>query len=113
MQGLDESPGRRLVVSDLAGEVIAGLFDEQGQQAIVLCWPRGAACLPLALHVPGEYEVVIRHIACCPIYVDVRQLGWSTARRAVLDVAESPRAGKRPVLRLHPVDGARSVVGAA
>jgi uncharacterized protein (DUF779 family) len=111
MQGSDDSPGRRLVVTDLARKVMARQCREQGRQAVVLCWPGGATCLPLALHVPGAYDVVLGHIARCPIYVDVRQVGWSAAKQAVLDVAEAPRASRRPVLRLRPVDQVMSHLG--
>lgn len=72
-----------------------------GRQAVFLAWPAGVAYLPAVRYTPGEYDVIIGRIARCPIYADVRQLGWFAGCRVVLDIAEPPRAGRRPLLRLR------------
>lgn len=109
MQVLDRSPKRRrqrLIVTGPARQAMADVCRHEGQQAVFLAWPTGAAYLPVAQYAPGEYDIVIGHIARCPIYADLRPLGWFAGRRVVLDIAEPPRPGRRPLLRLRS-DGGR------
>jgi uncharacterized protein (DUF779 family) len=113
MQGLDDSPGRCLVITDLARKAIECLCRDHGRQAVVLSWPGGARCLPIACYEPGEYDVIVGHVAGCPIYADVRQLGWSAHGRVLLGITEVPRPGHRPLLQMRYADCASSFAGAA
>jgi len=90
-----------LVVTDRARDAIRYLCRAGGPQALVVAWPAGVAYVPVAMFSPSEYDVIIGHIACCPVYADVRQLGFFADRHAVLDVAESMRSRERPLLRLR------------
>ena len=99
--------GHRLHVTDRARDALARLGHDHGPQALLLCWPGGAVALPPALYVPGRFDVIIGHVARCPIYVDVRQLGCTTGS-AVLDVRETVWDRDWPLLRLRP-----AAVGAA
>lgn len=113
MQGLDAPPGRRLVVAESARQAIECLCREQGRQAVVLSWPDGPMYLPIASYEPGEYDVIVGHVACCPIYADVRQLGCFGDARVLLDIAEVPKPGRRPLLRVRYAEGASSLAKAA
>jgi hypothetical protein len=113
MQGLDDPPRRRLVITDPARHAMACLCRVEGRQAVVLSWPGGATYLPVVYYKPGEYDVVVGHLARCPIYADLRQLGWFGSRRVVLDIAEPPRPGRRPLLRVRHADRATSVAEVA
>ncbi len=90
--------GDRLVVTDAARDAIGQLCSEYGRQVLLLSWPGGAVCLPRALYTPGEFDVIIGHIARCPLYVDVRRLRCPPGSRAVLDATEVSR---HPLLRLR------------
>jgi uncharacterized protein (DUF779 family) len=73
-----------------------------GRQAVVLSWPAGAAYLPAAMWVPGRFDVIVGHVACCPIYADVRQLKLFPDARLVLDLTDGAAVSSRPPLRLLP-----------
>src|SRR6266568_1642183 len=98
--GSDAERGR-LVVTDRARDAIGYLCRAGGLQALVVAWTAGVECLPVAMFTPGEYDVIIGHIACCPVYADVRQLGFFADRQAVLDLAEPMRWREQPLLRLR------------
>src|SRR5262249_18295129 len=70
-----ETRGGRLVVTDAARDAIRRLCRDTGRQALVLSWPGGAVCLPSSLYTPTAFDVIIGHIARCPIFVDLRRLG--------------------------------------
>ena len=92
--------GSRLVVTDAARDAIRRLRRDTGRQALLLSWPGGAVCLPSSLYTPTAFDVIIGHIACCPIFVDLRRLGFPAGARVVLDATHGwPR---RPLLRLRP-----------
>jgi hypothetical protein len=95
----------RLVVTGRARDAIGYLCRAGGPQALVVAWPAGVACLPVAMFSRSEFDVIITHVACCPVYADVRQLGVFADRHAVLDVAESMRWRERPLLRLRAACG--------
>jgi len=85
-----------------------------GRQALLLCWPGGAVCLPVSLYAPAAFDVIIGHIARCPIYVDVRQLRFAAGTHAVLDATQA--CEQRPLLRLrpaHPEPASRRLIAAA
>jgi hypothetical protein len=93
--------GGRLVVTDAARDAIRRLCRDTGRQALLLSWPGGAVCLPSSLYTPTAFDVIIGHIARCPIFVDLRRrLGFPAGARVVLDASHGwPR---RPLLRLRP-----------
>jgi hypothetical protein len=94
-----------MAVTDRARDAMRCLCHAGGPQALVVTWPAGAAYLPVALFSRGEFDVIIGHIARCPVYADVRQLGFFADRHVVLDVAESMSWRERPLLRLRSVCG--------
>lgn len=79
----------------------------------MLSWPGGATYLPITCYEPGEYDVIVGHMAGCPIVVDVRQLGWSPHTRVVLDIAQGPGPGRRPLLRMRYADCSGAFAGIA
>ena len=91
-QGRHTDPDRRasparLVVRPRARRVVVQTRKSAGPQALVLSWPGGATCLPANAFEPSDYDVIIGHVAGCPIHVDVRQLDYYRDRTAVLDAA--------------------------
>lgn len=94
--------GERLRVTVRARRALADLCREQGRQHLVLTWPAGVALLPAALHRPGVHEVIVGHLAQCPIYVDLRQVALWPDRQMLLDVvSRRVRLGARPCFVLH------------
>src|SRR6266700_4807878 len=93
--------GRRLVVTDRARDAIGCLCRAGGPQVLVVAWPVSVAYLPAARFSFGEFDVIIGHIAGCPVCADVRQLGLFADWHAVLDLAESRSWRERPLLRLR------------
>ena len=79
----------------------------------MLAWTGGATYLPRAAYRPTKYDVVVGHIAGCPVYADMRRLSWSGRTRVVLDVVEMPRPGRRPLLQVRAVAQARGRAGTA
>ncbi len=93
--------GARIVVTDQARDALRCLSRVGGPQALVVAWPAGVAYLPVAQFSRSQFDVIVGHVARCPVYADVRQLGLFADRHAVLDVAESMRWRERPLLRLR------------
>ena len=93
--------GGRLVVTDRARDAIRCLCRAAGLQALVVAWPAGVTCLPVARLSPSEFDVILGHIAGCPVYADVRQLGSFADTPAVLDLAEPISWPERPLLQLR------------
>src|SRR6266516_6350964 len=93
--------GGRLVVTDRARDAIRCLCRAGGLQALVVAWPAGVTCLPVAVFSPSEFDVILAHIAGCPVYADVRQLGLFADGPAVLDLAEPMRWPRRTLLQLR------------
>ena len=91
----------RIVVTDQARDAIRCLSRAGGLQALVVTWPGGVAYLPAAMFSRSQFDVILGHVARCPVYADVRQLGAFTDRHAVLDLAESMQWRERPLLRLR------------
>jgi uncharacterized protein (DUF779 family) len=93
--------GARIVVTDRARDAIRCLCSAGGPQLLVVACPAGVAYLPVAMFSPSQFDVILGHVARCPVYADVRQLGAFADRHAVLDLAESMRSRERPLLRLR------------
>jgi hypothetical protein len=93
--------GGRLVVTVRARDAMRWVCHAGGPQALVVTWPAGVAYLPVAMFARGEFEVIIGHVARCPLYADVRQLGFFADRQAVLDVAETMNWREQPLLQLR------------
>lgn len=96
------SLGARLVVTDRARRAMGRVCRDEGAQVVVLAWPGGATYLPVASYRPSKSDVVVGHIAGCPVYADLRRLGWSSRNRVVLDIVEAPRPGRRLLLSVRP-----------
>ncbi len=93
--------GGRIVVTDRARDAIRSVCRAGGPQALVVAWPAGVAYMPAAMFSGSEFDVILGHVARCPVYADVRQLGAFADRHAVLDLAESMQWRERPLLRLR------------
>ena len=100
--------GGRLVVTNRARDAIRCLCRAGGLQALVVAWPGGVACLPVARLSPSEFDVILGHIAGCPVYADVRQLGSFADTPAVLDLAAPMSWPERPLLQLRSAPGGDS-----
>src|SRR6266545_5295574 len=97
----DAERGARLVVTNQARDAISCLCRAGGLQALVVAWPADVTCLPVATFSPGEFDVILAHIAGCPVYADLRQLRSFADRPAVLDLAEPMSWPERPLLQLR------------
>ena len=86
---------RRIAVTPAARSAIAELSQTCGQQALLLAWPAGAACVPTDCYRPYEYDVIVGHVEGCPIFADIRRLGLYADRRVVLDI--DPQAPRWPL----------------
>ncbi len=93
--------GGRIVVTDRARDAIRSVCRAGGPQALVVAWPAGIAYMPAAMFSGSVFDVILGHVARCPVYADVRQLGAFADRHAVLDLAESMQWRERPLLRLR------------
>lgn len=91
---------RRLVVTAAARRALLRVRREVGSQAVVVSWPAGATYVPATSYVPGEFDVIMGHVARCPIYADIRQLNFYRDRSVVLD-AHDTRFRTHPVLRFR------------
>jgi hypothetical protein len=56
--------------------------------------------------VPSTFDVIVGHIAGCPIHADLRQLACYRDRRAILDVL-NPSRRSHPVVSLRPMFASR------
>ena len=74
----------------------------EGTQTIVVSWPAGAAYLPTTCYTPAAGDVLIGHIAGCPIYADTQRLQLHPAHRMLLDADDGRAHRPRPPLRLRP-----------
>lgn len=101
----------RLLVTERARSVIRDLYLANGPQCLVLCWPSGVAHLPSPLHEGGPYDVIIGHVAGCPIYADLRQLALFRDRRMVLDAPERVISPRPPLLKVLGMAPERVLAG--
>jgi hypothetical protein len=92
--------GGRLLISARVRRAMRRLCADAGPQHVVVTWPGGANYLPATMHHAGPYDVVVGHVARCPIYADLRQLELfrSDCMRIDVNDAHDPR---RPVLNTH------------
>lgn len=96
---------RRLVVTSAARRAVLRVRREIGPQAVLVSWPAGATYVPERSYVPSTFDVIVGHVARCPIYADIRQLGFYNDRFAVLDVRDTDQR-HRPILRVRPAPAA-------
>lgn len=92
--------GQRLVITARARAAARRLVSSAGPQHLLLTWPGGVTAMPAGVHVPGEFSVIIGHVARCPVYADVRQLALFRERQMMVDAPESTPAARRPLLRM-------------
>jgi hypothetical protein len=73
----------------------------------MVTWPGGANYLPATMHHAGPYDVVVGHVARCPIYADLRQLELFRERCMIIDLSDHARLRGRPLLKTahHPHAG--------
>jgi hypothetical protein len=97
------APTRLVTFSRTARTAIVTASRAGKQQAVLLSWPAGAAYLPSEYYRPGEFDVVVGHIARCPVYVDVRRLALFRNQRLVVDAAPPTATRPHPPLRARAV----------
>jgi len=96
------APGVLVRFTASARATITAACRREGSQTIVVSWPAGAAYLPTTCYTPAAGDVLIGHIAGCPIYADTQRLKLHPTHRMLLD-ADAGRAHRpRPPLRLRP-----------
>lgn len=93
---------RRVDFTPCARDAIAQIRDRDGVQAIVLSWPVGATYLPYRYYLPGKFDVVLTHVAGCPVFADVRRLSLFSIRRVLVDAELAASPHVRPRLRVRP-----------
>jgi uncharacterized protein (DUF779 family) len=92
----------KVAFTPAARRALTTVARRDGPQAILLAWPAGAAYLPRADYVPHIFDVIVGHVAGCPIYVDTRRLAMFSDQRVVLDADSAPRSDAHPVLVAQP-----------
>ena len=95
--------GDRLLITARTRKALHRLCAKAGRQHLLLTWPGGANYLPAAIHHAGPYDVVVGHVARCPIYADLRQLDLFRTRYMLIDLIDHSHA-PRPLLKTthHP-----------
>lgn len=91
--------GERLHITVRTRIAIRKLCAEAGPQHLLLTWPGGVNYLPATIHDVGPYDVVVGHLARCPIYADIRQLDMFRTHRMLIDVNDTERTPRRPLLK--------------
>ena len=96
--------GDRLLITARARKALRRLCADAGRQHLVLTWPGGVNYLPAAMHDAGPYDVVVGHVARCPIYADLRQLDLFRTQYMLIDVNDCAHPAGRPLLMTthHP-----------
>ena len=89
---------RWVVFSRAARTAIVAACRRGKRQAVLLSWPAGATYLPREYYQPSKFDVVVRHIAGCPVYVDVRRLALFRNQSVLLDVEQANRSHPHPAL---------------
>ncbi len=90
--------GDRLLITARAQKAMRRFCADAERQHLVLTWPGGANYLPAAMHHAGPYDVVVGHLARCPIYADLRQLELFRAGYMLIDLIDHSHA-PRPLLK--------------
>ena len=85
-----------------ARATIAAACRREGSQTVIVSWPAGAAYLPTICYTPAVGDVLLGHVAGCPIYADTHRLQLYPAHRMLLDADASREHRPRPPLRLRP-----------
>jgi hypothetical protein len=95
------------LITARARSAIRRFCADAGRQHLVVTWPGGANYLPATMHHAGPYDVVVGHVARCPIYADLRQLKLFRARCMLIDLSDRARPRGRPLLKTthHPHAG--------
>lgn len=84
-----------------ARATIAAACRREGSQTVVVSWPAGAAYLPTTCYTPAHGDVLLGHVAGCPIYADTHRLQLYPAQQMLLDADRSSPHRPRPPLRLR------------
>jgi uncharacterized protein (DUF779 family) len=81
-----------------ATNMLAEVCRRDGAQVVLLAWPAGATYLPRDHYVPDEFDVVLGHIAGCPIFADTRRLALFPSHDIMLDASAGSARLRRPPL---------------
>lgn len=98
MPGSVSAARSRVAFTPAARRALTTVSRRDGQQAILLAWPAGATYLRRADYLPHTFDVILGHVAGCPIYVDTRRLALFRNQRVVLDADPAPRSATHPAL---------------
>ena len=85
-----------------ARATITSACRREGTQTVIVSWPAGAAYLPSACYTPTHGDVLLGHVAGCPIYADTQRLQMYPTGRMLLDADPGRAHRPRPPLRLRP-----------
>ena len=85
-----------------AQATITAAYHREGPQTVIVSWPAGAAYLPSTCYTPTHGDVLLGHVAGCPIYADTQRLQPYPADRILLDADPSDQYRLNPPLRLQP-----------
>ena len=66
----------RIVATPRMRARLTELVDEEGPHRVLVEWPMTARCVPAASHSASSLDVIIGHVASCPIFVDLQLLTW-------------------------------------
>ena len=91
-----------VVFTPAARATIAAACRREGSQTGIVSWPAGAAYLPSTCYAPARGDVLLGHVAGCPIYADTQRLQMFPAHRMLLDADPARAHRPRPPLRLRP-----------
>jgi hypothetical protein len=95
-----------ILFSPSARTAIVGACRRGRPQVVLLSWPGGATYLPDECYEPGEFDVVVGHVAGCPVYADVRQLAMFPDRRVLIDAERMSNVRPHPPLRTRTLSAA-------
>jgi hypothetical protein len=94
----------QLFFSDTARAALSAASRRGRLQAVVVSWPAGATYLPADCYRPGPFDVIVGHVAGCPVYVDVRRLELFTDWSVLLDADCAARGGANPPLQASVIE---------
>jgi len=94
---------RKVDFTPAARRALAAVSHRDGQQAVLLAWPAGAAYLPLDHYAPHDFDVILGHVEGCPVYADTRRLALFRNHHVVLDVDPDSPSVRYPTLSARPL----------
>jgi uncharacterized protein (DUF779 family) len=98
----------RILATPRMRTMLAELVEARGPLHVLVEWPLSARCIPADDHRTGSRDVIIGHVASCPIFIDLYYLAWFFDNGVLLldiDPEHSAVADGTLRLLLNPVDG--------